>query len=61
LLLWARRAGNIDRQRQSPDAAAARRSSANASSDTLSADVITAYAGGFRLPVTRAARAAAAI
>ena len=44
LLLWARRAGYIDRQRRPPGAAAAgrtaaRRSAANASSAMLSADV----------------------
>ena len=39
-LLWARRAGDIDRQRRPPGAAAARRRlAANASSVTLSADV----------------------
>jgi len=40
LLLWARRAGEIDRSRWPPGATAARRrSAANASSVTLSADV----------------------
>jgi len=40
LLLWARRAGEIDRSRRPPGATAARRrSAANASSVTLSADV----------------------
>jgi len=42
LLLWARRAGVIDRQRRVPSsngAAAARRSAGNAGSVTLSADV----------------------
>ena len=39
-LLWARRAGDIDRQRWPPGTAAARRRlAANASSVTLSADV----------------------
>ena len=39
LLLWARRAGDIRRWRRSSGVSAARRSSANASSVTLSADV----------------------